>query len=390
MDLFTKEDLKTLMRNRQRPAISIYLPTQRGETKESRIRWKNCVSDAEKRLVAQGMRSPEAKELLAPAHELSADSSFWQHQSDGLACFLAPEFFRVYRLPVALDEIVVTANEFHIKPLLPLLSGDGYFYVLALSQNCVRFLQGTRDSIRAIDLKGVPANQEEALRRHDVDEPLVFHTPHPGGTGDRGAMFHGHGVGIDDAKDDTLRYFQQIDHGLHPHLRTERAPLVVAAVDYLVPMYRKVNRYPHLLEKGILGNPDHLSDQELHDRAWTLVEPHFQEARAKAIAQYHQLDGTGRTCSEPEEILTAAHAGQVETLFAAVDKEQWGRFDADTEQIVKHEQEEPGDEDLVNHAVIDTLRHGRIVHAVKLQNVPGNHPLAAVLCLPLAKHGKRP
>jgi hypothetical protein len=44
---------------------------------------------------------------------------------------------------------VVVTDRFHIKPLLPLLSGDGRFYVLALSQSEVRLLQGTRYSVSA-------------------------------------------------------------------------------------------------------------------------------------------------------------------------------------------------------------------------------------------------
>ena len=42
------------------------------------------------------------------------------------------------------DELMVVAPGFHVMPLLALLTGDGLFYVLALSQNQVRLLAGTR------------------------------------------------------------------------------------------------------------------------------------------------------------------------------------------------------------------------------------------------------
>ena len=73
-------------------------------------------------------------------------------------------------------------------------------------------------------------------------------------------------------------------------LREEQAPLVVAAVDYLLPIFRQASAYPHLLQRGIEGNPDRLSEKELHDRAWTLVEPSFQAARTKSMV--------GRMCSK--------------------------------------------------------------------------------------------
>jgi hypothetical protein len=61
----------------------------------------------------------------------------------------------------------------------------------------------------------VPRNLAEALLTHDRDEALTFHT-RPTSGGSWGAIFEGHGVGIDDAKDDLLRYFQKIDRALHP------------------------------------------------------------------------------------------------------------------------------------------------------------------------------
>ncbi len=243
MDLLTKEELKTLLVQHRTPCVSTFMPTHRGGGKEDPIRWRVHLGEAKQQLVTSGLRAPEAKELLDPALHLLEDVTFWKHQCDGLAFFLAPQFLRLYRLPLAFEDLVVVADRFHVTPLLPLLSGDGRFYVLALSQNAVRLLQGTRYSVSEIDLKRVPRSLAEALLTHDTDEPLTFHTrPTSGGTW--GAIFSGHGVGIDDAKDDLLRYFQKIDRGLHDVLRAERWPLVLAGVGYLQPIYRQANTYP--------------------------------------------------------------------------------------------------------------------------------------------------
>jgi hypothetical protein len=104
------------------------------------------------------------------SQQLLADHVFRQRQNQGLALFLAPHIFREYRVPVALDEWVVVTHRFHIKPLLPLLSGNGHFFVLALSQKEVRLLQGTRYSISEVELQGVPQGITEALRFEDVEK----------------------------------------------------------------------------------------------------------------------------------------------------------------------------------------------------------------------------
>jgi hypothetical protein len=389
MDLFTRADLQTLLVEPRTPCVSVFMPTHRGGGEANPIRWRVHLGEVEKHLIATGLRASAVKDLLAPAWRLQEDVSFWKQQCDGLACFLAPQFLRLYRLPLAFEDLVVVADRFQVTLLLPLLLSNGRFFLLALSQNAVRLLQGTHYSVSEVRVKGVPRNMSEALSTHDVDEPLTFHArPTSGGTW--GAIFEGHGVGIEDHKDDLLRYFQAIDRGLHPVLREEQAPLVLAAVDYLMPIYRQASTYPHLLERGVEGNPDRLSSKELHDRAWALVEPHFNKAEEQAAAQYRQLAGTGRTAHEVNEIIPAAYEGHIETLFVAKGKQRWGKFDPASGQLEEHAQEELGNEDLLNLAVTHTLLHGRSVYAVEPEKMPDAGLLAAVYCLPLAKRGKRP
>lgn len=390
MDTFTRDDLDALLQERREHCVSIYMPTHRGGSEEDPIRWRKQVRCAEEHLQAAGLRSTEAREMLESARRLQEDTVFWKNQSDGLALFLAGPFMRIYRLPLTFAELVIVGRCFHVQPLLPFLSGDGRFFVLALSQNAVRLLQGTRFGVSAVDLQGVPRNLAEALLTHDRDEMLTFHTRPAGGLGSWGAIYSGHGVGIDDKKDDILRYFQKIDHGLHPLLKNEQAPLVLAGVDYLLPLYRKASAYPHLLEQGIEGNPDHLSNQQLHDKAWRLVQPLFQQTENKALAQYEQLTGTGRTASGVAEVLPASYEGQIETLLAARDQPRWGRFDPLKHLVEEHEQPEPGDEDLLNLAIVYALRHKRTVHLLEAARMPTGALAAAVLHLPLAKRGKRP
>jgi hypothetical protein len=64
----------------------------------------------------------------------------------------------------------VVTHRFHIKPLLPWLSGNGHFFVLTLSRKEVRLLQGTRYSICELELQGVLQGIAEALRYEDVEK----------------------------------------------------------------------------------------------------------------------------------------------------------------------------------------------------------------------------
>jgi hypothetical protein len=390
MDLFTRDDLKTLLAEHPSPCISLFMPAHRGGAQEDPIRWRKHLAEAGEHLAKAGWRAAEVKELLAPGRRLLEDAAFWKNQNDGLAAFMAPQFLRLFRLPLVLQDGVVVADRFSVIPLLPFLSGNGRFFVLALSQSAVRLLQGTRDSVSEVDLQCVPQNLAEALLTHEPMEPFSFFGRRAReGAGSRAGIFHGHGVGIDDAKEELLHYFQKIDRALHPLLREEQAPLVLAAVDYLQPIYRQASTYAQLLEQGVEGNPDRLSNWELHERAWPLVKPHFAEAQQRAAAQYRQLAGTGHASGDLEMVVAAAYKGRVETLFVALGRPIWGTFDPTTGRAEPHQEALDGDVDLLDLAVAHTLTHGRTVYAVEPEQVPSKTDVAAIFCLPLPKHGKR-
>ena len=385
MTSFGPADLKTLIADRPGPCVSLYAPVQPGG-EENVIRWKNLLRTAERRLGAAGTSEADIDALLRPATQLLTDAQVWQAGS-GVASFAAPGFAQIYRLGLRWPERATVGRVFDIRPVLPWLAGDQQFYVLAISQNAVRLLRCTAEGPTQVKLGG-PANRDEALRVHDSDEPLIYHT-FSRGPGRQDAIFHGHGVGIDDAKDDLLRYFRAVDHALHPVLKEEHAPLVLATVEYLLPIFRHACTYSHLFDTCVPGNPEHLTDRGLADRARSLIEPSFRKQRQAAVESYRQLDGTGRTSHELGEVVEAAYQGRVSAVYLALDRDVWGRFDAGAGRVEIHAAHEQGDEELTNLAAVFALRRGRPVHALPPDDMPTNAVLAAVFPLPLAKHGKR-
>jgi hypothetical protein len=158
VDVIRRTDLQRLALGRPGPCVSVFLPTHRAghEVEQAPIRLKNLLRQATDALKTDGVRAPEIDRLLAPPRSLLDDRLFWQYQSDGLALFSRPGWWRSFRVPLDLPELAVVDDRFHVTPLLPLLDGDGHFFVLALSQNRIRLLEGTRDRVEEVDLPGVP------------------------------------------------------------------------------------------------------------------------------------------------------------------------------------------------------------------------------------------
>jgi hypothetical protein len=360
------------------------------ETLQNPIRCKNLRRQAEEQLLAFGLRAAEAQTLLAPVDDLLGNSAFWQHQSHGLAVFITTDFFRTYPLPLAFEELVVVNKRFHVKPLLPLLTNDGRFYILALSQKNVRMFDCTRHHVSEIDLtalENVPTSLAEALQYDEPEKQLQFHTGTtgtgmpggPGGTGARrAAMYHGQGVGKDDTKTNILRFFHLLDKGLQTLLHDEQAPLVLAGVEYLLPLYHQANTYAHLVAEGIPGNPEGLRAEPLQAQAWDILEPLFRQGQETAMANYQQYLGTGRASNNLAEIVPAAYYGRIETLFVDVDSQQWGSFDPATQTIQLHQEAGPDDEDLLDFAALHTFLNSGTVYAVKPDAAPDGAAVAAV------------
>lgn len=365
--------------------VSIYLPTHRvnPDAQQDPIRLKNLLGEAEKRLTANGLRSAEARRLLAPAEGLLARHNFAQPGSAGLAVFLAPGVFEHHWLPFMVDELLHIGQRFHLKPLLPSLAPDGVFYILALSHNQVRLLEGTRHSVRELDLVGVPESVA-ALTADEEGESLPQYRAGPRGPGGRSpqqpGVFHGTANAGDEQRNALLRFFHKIDQGVRGRLGPSQAPLVLAGVEYLHPLYREANEYPHLLDVGLRENPQDARPEDLHAEAWELVRPLITAGREAAAEQFRRLHGAGDklASTEAEAIVPAAHYRRVESLFVTPAAQAWGRFDPGTGTVIRHDQPEPEDEDLYDLAAVQTYLNGGSVYAVTPDKMPTDAPIAAV------------
>ncbi len=379
MALFTIAALENLAEIRPGPCVSIYMPTHRifTETEQDRIRLKNLLGRAEESLLKMGLRKPAAKEMLEPAESRLLHLPFWRSQKDGLAVFLAPEFVRLYQMPLKVPELVVVSERFHLKPLLEFV-GSSKFYILALSQDKVRLFLASQFSVSEVDLEGVPKSLDEALKYDDPQKQLQFHTGTQKVTGDRAAMFHGHGVGTDDEKTNLLRFCQHLDRGLHDILRHEQAPLVVAGVDYLLPIFAEASSYKYLLPEGVAGNPENVNPEKLQRQAWKVAEPYFNRVRREAETKYRELGGTAKISHELKDIVAAAHQGRVESLFVAAGQQEWGAYDPQRDELERFPEGRPGAQDLLDLAATETLLKGGAVFSVEPEAVPDGPPAAAV------------
>lgn len=376
MTTLKQEDLRALLNQTGQWCLSIYLPTHRTgpEMRQDPIRFKNLLRAAEDQLLTLGLAEEVAQKSLRPLHQLLADESFWQHQTEGLAVFLDQESLRYYHLPIEPPTLSLVTERFHLKPMLRALSSAGQFYLLTLSQKQARLFTGTRYELHELNAPDWPLSLAETLGEEEFQPQLQARS-----LGRQGSAQHGHGEASAAAQDRALRFFRQVDARVREQLKHEQAPLVLAGVEYLLPIYRAANTYSHLLPDGISGNPDRMTTADLLQQAWALVHPHHLQSREQAATQYQQLRGTGRTTNRVSEAVTFAAQGRIGTLFVPVGVHRWGSFDAAEYKLEMHDEAQPGDEDLLDLAALQTLAHGGTVYVVQPDQMPDGAMAAALL-----------
>lgn len=358
----TIEGLRSLHDKQDKSCVSIYMQTHRAgaDTKQDPIRFKNLLNQTRQKLLLQG--SADADQLLKPLRKLENDVEFWRHQRDALALFASKDFFQYFRLPIEVPELILVADRFHTRPLIPLFFADQRFFVLTLGLKSVQLFEGNSFSLDEVVVPGLPESFKETLAGLEIADDLQGHSNGPGSVSSQ-AIFHGH----DPSDLDKIRiekHLRNIGSAIDGALKDQKAPLLLYGVEYLVSMYKTVNSYSNLLQESLTGSSDRIVISDLYRDAKSIVEPYLKKSTVSLVAQYKEQLGTGLASSSNEKILPAAKHGRLEALLVNDSGQLWGAFDVESNQVRIDQLQNDGNEDLVNLAAAECiLNGGTVVHA---------------------------
>jgi hypothetical protein len=316
------------------------------------------VRDLEKRLKEARLDARTAKTLLEPLGELAATIQTDRDWSMNLALYRSPDTVHCFRVPEAVNEAVVIQDVFDILPLLPVVSREQRFYFLALSQKKVRLFDCSRYRINEIELQGrAPQNLRLFLNSNAPDHVLDNRSSAGASVGAmKGVVF---GTGSDREKQDEYlaHFFNEVDKGLHKVVGSDTAPLLVSGVEYEVALYRKVNTYPHLMEREVHGSPEAMSLPQLHERALDIVKSSLCAAVEKLLREIGGHRAANRVEFNVDAVIQAASEGRVSHVLL---------------------REEMADAKM-NLAALQTLRHGGEAYALREPEMPDHAAIAALI-----------
>lgn len=378
-----KESFASLANVRSDTCISIYLPSHNNgmEVNErvDAIGFKNAVQQIEKELQDNKMEQDAIHRLLEPCYRLLTDEKFWNNLSKGLAVFITDKSFQYILLPFPPPVKTIINRRFYLLPLVEIAGREEYFYLLVISKRQVQLFRADLFGITNVPVPDLPEGIDDVVHFEEKDDQKLFKTG--GASAGKGANFHGIGAGKPDEKKNISLYLKEVNNTLWKEvLHNETAPLLIAAVDYIIPLYRKANTYNHLWPEVIVhGGAEHESLPTLYNLAMTKMNSYFTQRRAASLKNYGDASASMLTTSLPTRIIPAAHYGRIADLFVLKDAHTWGTFDEASDTLYMHSHREQGDECLVDQSAIKTILHNGNVFLLEKNEMPEESNMAALL-----------
>jgi hypothetical protein len=342
------------------------------------VSFKNMLQQMTAMLKQKNIGQTEIAKILKPGYDLLRNDLFWYQMSSGLAVFMANDFFRYMKLPMRPKEEVVINSSFYLTPLVPVMANSDYFYLLVLSKKQAKLYRADAFEMNYIRIDELPRGVDDVVHFEEKDDQKLWRTGSSGAGG--GANYHGIGAGKPDNKENLAMYFDEVDETLRKEvLGTENVPLLLAGVEYLIPIYRSVAQYKPVWGEALTGNYEHADHHTLYELARKKMEPYFDERHAEALEDYANQSASALTSSIPEDVIPAAHYKRVWHLFVQKDAHLWGTFDEMNNKLTLHETQQEGDEDLIDKAVIKTIANAGEVHILPGERMPGKSVIAALM-----------
>jgi len=384
VDIPAPSDIAALATFRGEGCVSIYLRTTpvTPQAQGDPIELKNLARRAAEQLQAAGIDKRSCAAVAEQLDDLVDDNEFWRFQAHSLAIFVTPQNLRTFRLPNALQPLVIASDRFHVKPLLRSVSFPQSCYVLALAQKSVRVVEVSPDlPSTAIHVAGMPEDAGRAVQGagEASDWPR---SPRPRLRASGGAAGGGR---IQDAEGQKvlLRQFaRQVDKALRPVVTGSGLPLVLAAAEPLASTYRSVNSYPHLAAAAIEGNPEAITEAQLGERARAVLDGIYRDELTAWRTLFETRANQGRATTDIAQAARAATAGAIDSMLMDIDETLYGRI-AEDGAVVFAEQPTITNYDLVDEIATRVITTGGRVIGVRKAEIPRTAALAAILRYPV-------
>jgi hypothetical protein len=286
--------------------------------------------------------------------------------------------FAVYRTLDSVESVplagtsakAILASHPYVMPLLTPAFAAHDLFVLGLSSKHLRLLEYVDGVCKQLSLPaGVPSNVEASHLRHG--EQGENRTPAGSSAGKMAGVRFGTGGDRESAREAFEHYCVLIDQGLRPLLGDR--PLLLMGVKEEIAAYRRVSHHHSLLHTEVDGNTETFTPAHIAQLAHAAALAEYQRLGEAVLAEIKEMRDRARTAIGPRDVLKAAAEGRVHQLVVRSGTELLAPME-DALNLAHLPTE-----DLINAAVVETLKNGGQVFLLPPELMPVTESASAIL-----------
>lgn len=375
------QSLGYFLERHEGPCLSLYQPTHRShpENQQDPIRYKNLVKELEQSL-AEKYAKAQIESIMKPFHQLGENHDFWQRQVlDGLAILADETHFEVFTLQRQPEAFAVVSDSFHLKPLLRITQTQDRFQVLCVTRTDIEMYEGTREGLdRVIFGEGFPEHIDD---EYDEEAPAIPTSSYGLGPSYRQRQALRYQGGRKDAvQADKERFLGVVARALYNNIsKNAKLPVVLVGLPENLGSFRKNNQNPYVLDQEIHVDPTSLTEEQLLEKAWAIVEPVAAKRVQDEIGRFQQAHGTGLANGDLDRTLAAILDGRVDTLLVDAEKKLAGKIDREARKVELMEDfSAPDADDVLDDLAEMVLRRGGDVKIIPSKYMPTDTGIASI------------
>jgi Bacterial archaeo-eukaryotic release factor family 7 len=365
MQTLSRQELDRIVASEGGPHLSMFLPGTAKQFTDKPVtsRIAGLSTQARQTLSTHWMTPSQAESFLEPLDHYCKDTTIQANSHQPLAIFLSSDLFKAYGMIASVEQQLTISQTFCMRPILPSIEPFATFYLLTLSSEVITLFQVTPHSIERFD---------------------QFAQPTGGGISNRGrsVVYHGQDGFSSIETRQLADYLREVDEAVCAALKDNRELLVLAGIDPLTTLFKKISNYPRLASDTIAGSVDRLRPDQLFQRAMTIALAEVALEREADVARVRRRLATVATT--PEQVLAATGKGAAEALFIEKAATLFGSFCPETQTLQELSRQPPGApddlrHDLIEMAIVQTLRHRGRVHCLPMEDMPAKSKMLACL-----------
>lgn len=351
MKELTNNDLQAINEARTAPMISIYLSK---DTEEINVRslsdkWKESLSKAESLLLKNYTKSfvHSFMESLWTSHAVES----LNHIDKGLIIFYSDEIQGYLRVQSSVNDLVVVADSFHVKPLFRIKNNEQSYLLVAMSSKAISVFLETNGHLLRLETYRNPSS----LAQIDIDSNK-------------------------NSVDNHHEFIVQSAIEINKVLAQYKLPIILAGVRVNVGHMRKFLDHKLIIQEPLIGNVERLPRDEIREKCFELLEPYYQKKEQDAIKELNLAVKRDLAITYIEDIAISAVYGKVRKLFVMENKHLWGSINKKTgEVLISPRQENAHDDDILDDLCQMVVARGGEIQVLKNAESIKGYVAAAII-----------